>query len=970
MAYTPPAGHQLKFNFLGADNYAPPGATAVAFNFTGYPPYVPPAGNRVPLEFGEAYSPPTGSQVALEFVRGDIPAGDVQYLFPTGSSMLDLGTPGVRNQWAFVVPPGIAGFASGQALVWLYHRRLTPSGIPAPGIGTPSVILKDRPVYPVGFNALAAGNPTIINRNRYVFAGNISAPIWGGPTVWLYTRFLVPTGLLATAIANTNRVSHERQFAQLNAGIAPPPMGTAWVSHGTRAVEPVGYFQNAVGWPLVGGTRYLAPPGWDSQAFGTRIIPESQTIAPLGFRELWGEQRIYNHRTIAAPHGFESNGQEEFRWGRADVWNLRQYITQFYDPDSELNPPPWSQWTLVANRNRVIAAIGVTPPPAGFPQIDNNARVLQPGGINYPGYPGTEKTTMVAYGVRHLPLEGIEPPPMLTWHAVYNDARVLWPTGSAQSAFGVATLENTRRYFDRIGGFDAAEIGTAFIAFAIRDISIEPRYSIAPPDIPLPEVKLHSRYVDPIGGDMLGAGLPALTIHFNIIAPKWAHQDLFGEPRAYNVTPEVRAYGANAEEFGDAFVRLQWRPAAPNGNNMQLFGLSRIADKTQSITVAGTNMLRIGDKLTVIKTGAPPYSQQNIVMNGAVSDGASFGTPGLNQFVIRPIGIPPPQFGLPAARIMGASVIGIKVDGYGEPMVSLKNRMLTVAEWPNALVYQPSAPSLSPHTIWAVKEAPQQAIQNHPPRSLHYVGEVLGAGGYPPGERFGSHRISTYLGILRPSSLGNTAAYGVPSVYLKRRYVAPTGIQAYRMGWAVVGDGTQFVTQFGGGSFMLFGSPSVARGPYLGPQTISPQGIASPGPGPSTWVSLLHRTFSLTGFNALAMGSSRGDSPYQWQTLHVGPPMPTIPIGFNAERFGTTWVSLRVRGVEPEGWESFISEYDPAHFAGRLRVRNAYVPLGPPARTVTPVGIDREDCGVPNVRPGVHYIRPDGNADQYRKGAF
>ncbi|MCK1106366.1 hypothetical protein, partial [Pseudomonas aeruginosa] len=100
------------------------------------------------------------------------------------------------------------------------------------------------------------------------------------------------------------------------------------------------------------------------------------------------------------------------------------------------------------------------------------------------------------------------------------------------------------------------------------------------------------------------------------------------------------------------------------------------------------------------------------------------------------------------------------------------------------------------------------------------------------------------------------------------------------------------------------------------------------------------------------------------------PPMPTIPSGTDTSVFGTAWVSLRVRGVEPDGWESFICEYDPSHFADRMRVRNVFIPPGPNAQSVAPVGLDSVDVGVPNVRPGVHYIRPDGNADQYRKGAF
>jgi hypothetical protein len=212
--------------------------------------------------------------------------------------------------------------------------------------------------------------------------------------------------------------------------------------------------------------------------------------------------------------------------------------------------------------------------------------------------------------------------------------------------------------------------------------------------------------------------------------------------------------------------------------------------------------------------------------------------------------------------------------------------------------------------------------------------------------------------------------FGTQSVYLKRRYITPEGLQAYRMGWVNVGDGKQTLTQFGGADSMVAGRPTVAHAPYTGPQTVVPAGIPSMTFGSATWVSMLHRTFQLAGINALVMGSSRGDSPYQWQTLHVGPPMPTIPLGIYASQFGTTWVSLRVRGLEATGFETFSMDYDLARFADRLRVRNAFVPSGPPGRVITPVGVDALGAGVPNVRPGVHYIRPDGDADQYRKGAF
>lgn len=683
------------------------------------PGYVPPASNAVLLQWGE------------------LPPVEGQTVFPGGFSDSMVPPPAIRTQYRFVLPVGSSHQVFGAAKAWKYSTFVSAYGFNSNVIGSHNAQNKHRTVQPTGFVAYQSGQANIINRNRYVAAGNIAPPPWGAnPTVWLYTRYLKPGGLLATAIPDVHRISHERQFVQLNAGVPAPGIGTAWVSQGTRVLEPIGTFLDAVARPMVGGTRFLEPPGWDSSAFGTRIIPESQTVAPQGFAELWGQQAINNWLTFAEPAGFQSTVQEEYRWGRADVWNLRQYVVQEYDPDSELNPPPWSQWTLVENRNRQVGTIGMPSPPAGFPQIDNNARPILPGGV---APPQITTAAMIAYGRRYLPLEGIEPPPILNWHAVYNGARVLVPTGNAQSAFGVARLENTRRYFDRISGFDSADIGIAFIDFAIRGISIEPRYSIEPPDIKLPEVKLYTRYVDPASNDMLNMGLAALSIHFNAIGPRWAHKDLFGDPRIHNVTPEVATFGANAEEFGSAFVRQQWRPVAPDGSNMQLFGQAKIADRKQTITVPGTNLLRMGDKLVVTKTGAPPYSPQNIMVDQAVNTGAVLGKPGLNQYVLYATGIRAPDIEEPTVRIMGVNIdAGIKVDGYGLPAVSLKLRKLTVDEWPDAEVFQPSKPRLTPHTIWAVKEAPEQAKQNHPAGNLHYVGETLV---YPPGERFGSARI-------------------------------------------------------------------------------------------------------------------------------------------------------------------------------------------------------------------------------------
>mgnify|MGYP003618726075 CR=1 FL=1 len=95
--------------------------------------------------------------------------------------------------------------------------------------------------------------------------------------------------------------------------------------------------------------------------------------------------------------------------------------------------------------------------------------------------------------------------------------------------------------------------------------------------------------------------------------------------------------------------------------------------------------------------------------------------------------------------------------------------------------------------------------------------------------------------------------------------------------------------------------------------------------------------------------------------------MPTIPNGFSAEVFGKTWISHRVRELTVEGFDAFLCEYDYQAFAQRMRVRRGTA-TGRPVQIGKPQGWRSSTVGTPGIRNHVHYIRPDGNADQYRKG--
>ena len=165
-----------------------------------------------------------------------------------------------------------------------------------------------------------------------------------------------------------------------------------------------------------------------------------------------------------------------------------------------------------------------------------------------------------------------------------------------------------------------------------------------------------------------------------------------------------------------------------------------------------------------------------------------------------------------------------------------------------------------------------------------------------------------------------------------------------------------------------FGLHEVGRPPYTGPQHSASVGIAPPAT-PAPIVEFRDRVRSMVGWESLAMGRSvSGDTPYQWQGLRIGPLMPTIPDGFASEALGEPWISLRVRDMPVQGFDAFESTYDLDHFDLRMRVRGTPVPPQP-AQVLGAVGIVPAPVGTPDARRGTHYIRPDGNAEQYRKGA-
>lgn len=898
-----------------------------------------------------------------------------RYLLAKGIAPGGFGAKFVYNLSPNLTPEGVAAPAVGRHSIGARVRQVRVTGIPAPSaaVGKPSM-WQTPALRPKSIVAPDLPAPTVWPRVRAVEGAGKEASLLGSASVWFAYRAVSPPGLNAFSVGDSARLEHGVRGLQ-GVGFALEQHGTPWVSYRVREVALASGVE-APRWvftPVVGGLRFIHPNGFDAARFGARVIPQVQALYPLGFAAPLCTPTVQNGLSVLAPRGFASHPQPEDRWGRAKVWNLRQHVAMFYDVDSALNPPAWPQWTAVINRNRTLGCVGADAARVPAPQVTNSAAAVLPGAIAAPHTSAHHLAGSVTHRVRHLSLQGLEPPYMAGWARVANKAVPVSVVGSAQAQYGEPTVGNRNRAVSGAGRIAQTGYGYPFVAPRVRGLSFEGRYAIQPPSIPLPSLGLWTRYVEPPGSALgAGVGLPSLSIHWRIIRPRWIQKDYFGWPTLHNVTPQVLGRGWNAESFGAAGVRLEWRPLPLDGFGATLFGATRIADRRLSVAVPGASYLAVGDKLRVTKEGGRP-EQQNIILHELgieppPTEKGQVPEPSMNEralLVLQPTAHT--RFG---TAVVTSNVIRVNY-GYHEihpsdHSVALRIRVVA----PEAIdaTMTPGKPRLSPHTIYAVTEAPAQAIENHPGTDTHlvdyYVKWYRGASGqYAIGNpRIENHRRATSVSGLTQSS------YGAATVANARVVVAPTGFNMMRLGLPAV-PGPQDIGPYDNYEGPLWGDPSVARGAHHGPQTIACGGwVAGAFTGPRA--ALWQQRVLAKGGDSMAMGRVMpGDKPYMWQGLRVGPLVPVMPEGSALDVFGDTAVSLRVRGVGAMGEDSLAMGYTLQEFSKRMRVRYA-ISDTPQTRRITHAGHQSSCAGTPGLRHGARYIRPDGNSDQHRKGVI
>lgn len=876
-----------------------------------------------------------------------------RYYKPNGIDSLIFGDTNVRNKTPSIFPEAIAPPLVSTPAIGYRIRSVSPAGFDHLSFGRP-VLTKTPELLPKPFDALEVGKPTVWFKNRVVSVQNngINSFKAGDATAWFRYRYVSPNSWQSSKFANPVLTHGLREV--ISQGFLRDAYGKPWISFGTRTIEPIGIETKTNSNHMVGGTRYIEPVGFIATLFGERVIPEIQQVSPIGFAGAFGLANIYLHTQYLLPYGFISVGlQPADRWGNAFLINKTQYVHVDYDSESGLNPPAWPSWTLIENRNKQLNITGFFSQRFGYAQIDNAAAPLLVTGIA-PPVAGRTDVSMISHANRAIKPDGIEPQPMTDWIVVVNAAKVLQPSGSAHTLFGLPAVQNTRRSYSNIGQIDSQAFGLPMIAYRIRTIDIESRYGIAPPYINLPTVELSTRYIEPRGFDTSNVPLPALSVRFNIIAPSWLHRDYAGYPTVRNVTPEVGAYGHNSESCGQPSIRTQWRNVYAQGDRSELFGVPIIADTRRVITVKGWIDSAVSQKPAVTKTGTNPYVTQTIWLDetgGGGSQGIEppkMPSPGVNQNVLYPTGFIATRYGTPKVHSNNIHVsVGIAIENIPVGPVVYNKKTYVEVEGIDATIKVSEEIRVSPNYIL--------------PKSFNHPGE------------YGDYKFGKAVLTLRDRTLtqrgSNSLDMGYPTVSLKTRYIKPPSMVIYGMGVPSIPFTPKTIVVFGFDSTAI-GKPTIAPPPYTGPQTVSAKGFNTLTMDRPV-IDLLHRTLTASGHDSLRMGASKGgDTPFMWQGLRIGERVPLIVGGDDMSAFGETRIGLRVRNIELTGFDTFECNYTLTEFRKRMKVIGSITDYTEQLDPITINGFDSMSMGNASITWGQQFIRPDGNSDQFRKGAF
>lgn len=914
-------------------------------------PYTPPPGGIVPLDFLGAFVPQPGGAVLVGF------AASPSTLYPPGfAAGAAFGVPSIFNARQYLSPSGFQAGALGAPTV---HgvQYVTVAGLAPGGVGIPTAYTRQF-IVPAGLAQLAFGTAVLSQG-----AGGVQTiiPVGfsdeklgfgadGAGAIRYLNRTLAPSGFI-TATYGTPQVDDSiRNIGVPN--IDSAIYGTAFVAYRVRSIFPNFIPASSYGTATVYNYRaILTPSGLDAGAIGTAFVHDNRQFPAIqGFQDdRMGAPVVVHNPRILGPVGFPSTdeyGLPSRRWGRPEIHNKKQIVYQLYAPATGDGGAFGDyMWMQVANRNRQMQPNSWRSDHFGRPSVLNKARAILPDGLDT-----LWGTARVEYKNRRLPVPALGPGQIGEYTVVYNNARLVAPLATLQTVFGNATVVNTRRYYPNITAGDQASYGTALVAPRIRSV-----FAISTPDavVGSPSLRLRTNYLAPVGIDPYAMppdfrgqwGLTDLHIHRNIIAPSWLYTDRLGFPTVLNRNRALGMYGLDQASYGRALVENKIKYITPVGVDWSAFGVSPVSYRTRTLAPNGVFPGTFsGTGTQVAKTTADPPFTQTVYPTGSQDD--AFGTPAVRPNAIFPPGFDASSYGaavVTANSIRPAGFATLYANRWGVPSLN-GSQFVTVAG-----VLAPDDPSssfaktihrLSPHTIYCRFDVTAQAVANNG-GTWKYMDDVFADPNNPSARPlFGNAHVDLKNRRLLLTG-ADQAAFGVPTIELKRRYVSPLGVRSLRMGFPVMSPRTVILAGqgFGGESFGVAAMSRFDLNRHLFPTGFAESfGVHR--------VELLNRVVNPVAIDSLTITPDRGGVAYgPVLSTRVHFPEPIKPVGFDATLFGDTMIDFRIRRITGQGWDNFSEGYTPGFFAARMRVIRR-------ARAVNPRPMAPGAFGVAGVRHG------------------
>ena len=872
------------------------------------------------------------------------------------------------------------------------YRKSTLYRKPQPYQGATGVT---QTVEPAGFDAsIVSVSATIVNYRQGIgpdvslddqftsgtafVAGTQIRPIQGFEslefgTAWVsnWIRTLGPSGFVGEVIGDAMVAMFIRYVDLGSKAPQTDVYGTARLEMGNREVQPQWFVTMVFGTPTMGYALTAAPAGWQQDEWGAAFVHDNRQFidnASVSDGAI-GQHGIYQLNRQVFPVGIWE--ADEYKFGLVGpVYNLRQYVTANYvETQWELPNGVVNSDAHIYNVNRELDLIhnGIAPLFQQIPvthEVRNGAQGCPVEGFDASSF-GQQ---LVAYRIRN-----VAPPGWLSYidgefRVVYNAAIAVHPSGWDSSALGVPeNVVNTRRTFGPFGVGETMEIGTAFIASAIRTLlplAIEPgRFGTDGLN-----VWFRVRTLAPAGWQYTPFGNVALDIHFNIVRPNQIPPiNAYGLPRVANVTPNVYPYWDEAlfTFFGQTAIFNKNNYYQLQGFATQAFGMVYVADRTQHIIAPPMNTL-IFQNLTQVRNEIPdPPATQKVfpppVQPSVDSEPAKFGALTMTANSLYPVGWINDVYGSALVYVNGIFPTGITPPWSGDDHSEMGHPSVNPTQYvtfagsnqpptddPNAptqrdlFMFAAGKPRFTPYTIYAPQGGTQQYKDNNPPGLDQPMDAVNMTSGYSSMPAWGRPTVSNWIRTVFVSDTAGADGYlrwGDARASTNPQYLDVDGIRSFKYGVPRVNNG-QELQVVGFDALAFDGMPVVSLVPEQD-RVLPVQGADMADFG-LTWVANWIRELPIVGI-----------APGSFGTAHPQfPPPPALPKGLDTAVFGKALVAYRIRHLLSAGWDSFTCDYTLGQFADRMRV----IGMG----GLRPQGISVSIFGLAQVGPRLRGVQVQG----------